>query len=68
VGSLQIEDLAGRDDLVAGVIEGAERHLEVVGVLGLHVLPDTSSAPLTQILADHHGRSGRLRYPATAVR
>ena len=44
-----VVDVAGRDDLVAGVLEGVERDVELVPVLGLHVLDDDLLAFLAQI-------------------
>ena len=51
---LPVEDIARRHDLVAGVAEGAQRQLEVVVVLGLHVLPDERLATLAQVLTGRH--------------
>ena len=41
-----VVDLAGRDDLVAGVRERVQRRVEVVNVLRLHVL---AYKPLTEL-------------------
>lgn len=51
-GLLPIEDIARGHDLVTGVTERAQRGLEVVLVLRLHVFADERLAPLAQFLAD----------------
>ena len=47
-----IVDLAGPDQLVAGVIEGLQRDVELVAVLGLHVLAHDVLAALPDLRAD----------------
>ena len=49
--------IAGRDDLVARVLEGGEGDIELVPVLGLHVLADGPLASLAQLLGNGHSRS-----------
>src|SRR5690242_17744455 len=48
---LAVEDLAGRDQLVAGMRERGERRLEVLAVLGVHVVADDLLAPAAEIRA-----------------
>ena len=43
-----VEDVAGRDDLVAGMAEGGDRRLELVAVLGVHVLADVRLASVAE--------------------
>jgi hypothetical protein len=43
-----VVDLAGRDDLVARVVEGRQRDVELVPVLGLHVLAHQLLSGLAQ--------------------
>ena len=45
---LTIEDISGCDDLVARMRKGRDRRIEVVVVLGLHVLAHDSLSALTQ--------------------
>ena len=56
-GLLAVIYIAGRDDLVARVLEGGEGDIELVPVLGLHVLADGPLASLAQLLGDGHSRS-----------
>ena len=56
-GLLAVIYIAGRDDLVARVLEGGEGDIELVPVLGLHVLADGPLASLAQLLGDGHSWS-----------
>src|SRR5262249_22913785 len=58
-GALAVEHLARRDQLVAWMREGAERHVELVTVLGLHVLAHDGFASL----AEGRRRGTRHRSP-----
>ena len=50
---LTVVHLPRGDDLVAGVVEGRHRHVELVTVLGLHVLADQPLAVLAQLGLSH---------------
>jgi hypothetical protein len=54
-----VVDIAGRDDLVSGMVERGHRHVELVTVLGLHVLADDRQATLAQISDGRHHRAVR---------
>ena len=58
-----VEDVARADQLVARVVEGRERGVELVPVLGLHVLDNELLAPATKLRRKGH----RLTHPASAV-
>src|SRR5882762_11517879 len=50
---LAVVDVARRDDLVARVAERLHRHVELVAVLGLHVLAHDLLAGLSEAHAPH---------------
>ena len=60
-----VVDVPRADQLVARVVEGLDRRLELVPVLGLHVLDHELLALATKLLADGHGptlsRCGHLQ-------
>src|SRR5205085_7153778 len=51
---LAVVNLTGGDDLVAGVVEGPQRHVELVTVLGLHVLANKPFATLAELRRRHY--------------
>src|SRR5712691_2751055 len=59
---MPVPDLAGRDDLVARMRERRDAAIEIVGVLGLHVLPDCRFS-LARLEIDAHARPGATTWP-----